>query len=45
MSTMRAIGSYAAGRISEYGTGVGVNSSLRFPTVTESPEVGSRLSS
>ena len=43
MSTTRAIGSYAAGRISEYGTGVGVNSSLRFPTVTESPEVGTRL--
>ena len=45
MSTTRAIGSYAAGRISEYGTGFGVNSSLRFPAVTESPEVGCALSS
>src|SRR5437867_2376316 len=45
MSTIRAIGSYAAGRISEYGTGSGVNSSLRFPAVTDSPDVGTLLSS
>ena len=45
MSTTRAIGSYAAGRISEYGTGSGVNSSLRFPAVTDNPDVGMRLSS
>ena len=45
MSATRATGSYAAGRISEYGTGSGENSSLRFPAVTERPEVGWRLSS
>src|SRR3981189_316649 len=45
LSATRAIGSYAAGRISEYGTGRGVNSSLRFPAVTDNPDVGMRLSS
>ena len=33
------------GRISEYGTGSGVNSSLLLPTVTDSPDVGTFLSS
>ena len=45
MSFTRAIGSYAPGFISEYGTGSGVKSSLRLPTVTERPDVGTRLSS
>jgi hypothetical protein len=45
MSVIRATGSYAEGCISSNGTGAGENSSLRFPRVTERPDVGVTMSS